>query len=179
VVKRNDCSSIRNFDIGALGTEDPWRRERARVHVTLTKWEPQAFYGWPVREKYQSASVHTITTCINLKILSNQVTSSLPYLTFKMLALRSFARSAPRVARISTRAGRPQPSLFRQAAGFQQSWAPVTPRLAASFHMSAARRQEGAGNGASTNWLQLWLTHLQSMKSLSRSSRARSPWKRT
>lgn len=62
-----------------------------------------------------------------------------------MLALRSFARSAPMAARISTRAVRPQPSLFRQAAPFQQSWVPVTPRLAASFHISAIRRQEGNG----------------------------------
>ncbi|KAF2752257.1 mitochondrial glyco protein [Sporormia fimetaria CBS 119925] len=59
-----------------------------------------------------------------------------------MLALRNFARSAPRVARISTRAVRPQPSLFRQAAASQQPAWTSAPRLAASFHISAVRRQE-------------------------------------
>jgi complement component 1 Q subcomponent-binding protein len=68
-----------------------------------------------------------------------------------MLALRSFARSAPKAARASTRVVRPQ--LFRPAAAFQQSWAPATPRLAASFHMSAVRRQEGTGNEGFLHWL--------------------------
>ena len=63
-----------------------------------------------------------------------------------MFALRNFARSAPRsVARLSTKAARPQPSLFRQAAAFQPSWTQSVPRLTASFHISAARRQEGSG----------------------------------
>ncbi|KAF2869012.1 mitochondrial glyco protein [Massariosphaeria phaeospora] len=63
-----------------------------------------------------------------------------------MLALRNLARSAPRsIARLSTPAARSQPSLFRSATALQSSFTPCVPRLAASFHMSAARRQESNG----------------------------------
>ncbi|KAF2011748.1 mitochondrial glyco protein [Aaosphaeria arxii CBS 175.79] len=59
-----------------------------------------------------------------------------------MLALRNLARSVPRsTARLSTKTIR-QPSLLRQAA-FQPAWAQSAPRLAASFHISAVRRQTG------------------------------------
>ncbi|KAF2641431.1 regulatory protein-like protein suaprga1 [Massarina eburnea CBS 473.64] len=58
-----------------------------------------------------------------------------------MYALRNLARAAPRsAARLST-AIRPQPSLLRSAA-LQPSWSKSVPRLTASFHLSAARRQE-------------------------------------
>ncbi|KAF2660649.1 mitochondrial glyco protein [Lophiostoma macrostomum CBS 122681] len=60
-----------------------------------------------------------------------------------MLALRNLARSAPRsAARLSTKAARPQTSLFRQTAAFQPAWAQSAPRLTASFHLSAIRRQD-------------------------------------
>lgn len=60
-----------------------------------------------------------------------------------MLALRNLARSTPRsAARLSTKAIRPQPSLFRQAAVFHPSWTQAAPKLVSSFHMSALRRQE-------------------------------------
>ncbi|KAJ4300787.1 Mitochondrial acidic protein mam33 [Kalmusia sp. IMI 367209] len=59
-----------------------------------------------------------------------------------MLALRNIARSAPRsAARLSSKALRPQSSLFRPVATLP-SWAPAVPRLTASFHISTARRQE-------------------------------------
>ncbi|KAH8727213.1 mitochondrial glycoprotein [Phaeosphaeriaceae sp. PMI808] len=62
-----------------------------------------------------------------------------------MLALRNLARSAPRsAARLSTKAVRPQSSLFRPTAGWQPSWASSVPRLSASFHLSTARRQESS-----------------------------------
>jgi complement component 1 Q subcomponent-binding protein len=62
-----------------------------------------------------------------------------------MLALRNLARTAPRsAARISTKAVRPQSTLFRQTAAFQPTWAAV-PRLTAAFHVSAARREESSG----------------------------------
>ncbi|KAH5429005.1 hypothetical protein HBI47_113200 [Parastagonospora nodorum] len=61
-----------------------------------------------------------------------------------MLGLRNLARSAPRsAARLSTKAIRPQSSVFRQTAAFQPSWASV-PRLTASFHVSARRQESGA-----------------------------------
>ncbi|KAF2174873.1 mitochondrial glyco protein [Zopfia rhizophila CBS 207.26] len=60
-----------------------------------------------------------------------------------MLALRNIARSAPRsIARLSTKAARPQTSLCRQAAVFQPLWTQTIPRLASSFHTSVSRRQE-------------------------------------
>lgn len=59
-----------------------------------------------------------------------------------MYALRSFSRSAaPRVARASVRAVRPQTSLFRQAV-CQPKWAAAAPRLSAGFHVSAVRTQK-------------------------------------
>ncbi|PVH96664.1 mitochondrial glyco protein [Periconia macrospinosa] len=60
-----------------------------------------------------------------------------------MYALRNLARSTPRsVARFSSKATiRPQPSLFRTAA-LQPSWSQFTPRLTASFHVSAVKKQD-------------------------------------
>ncbi|KAF2738217.1 regulatory protein-like protein suaprga1 [Polyplosphaeria fusca] len=59
-----------------------------------------------------------------------------------MYALRNIARSAPRsAARLSTKAIRPQPSLFRQSA-ISPAWSKTVPRLTSSFHTSVIRRQE-------------------------------------
>ncbi|KAF1973554.1 regulatory protein-like protein suaprga1 [Bimuria novae-zelandiae CBS 107.79] len=59
-----------------------------------------------------------------------------------MLGLRNIARSAPRsAARLSTKAFRPQSSLLRPVAALP-AWTQSAPRLAASFHISAIRRQE-------------------------------------
>ncbi|CAI6338990.1 unnamed protein product [Periconia digitata] len=59
-----------------------------------------------------------------------------------MYALRNIARSAPQsAARFSARAIRPQPSLLRSAA-LKPSVSQFTPRLTASFHISAVRKQE-------------------------------------
>ncbi|KAF2470411.1 regulatory protein-like protein suaprga1 [Lindgomyces ingoldianus] len=64
-----------------------------------------------------------------------------------MFTLRNLARSAPRsVARLSTKAARPQSSLFRQAAAIQPSWTRAVPRLTYAFHTSAVRRQESNVN---------------------------------
>jgi len=60
-----------------------------------------------------------------------------------MLSLRNIARSAPRAARF-TKAIRPQASLFRQTAAFQPAWSQAAPKLTASFHMSAVRREQGS-----------------------------------
>ncbi|KAJ4984916.1 regulatory protein SUAPRGA1 [Stagonosporopsis vannaccii] len=62
-----------------------------------------------------------------------------------MLSLRNIARSAPRATRF-TKAVRPQSSLFRQTAAFQPAWTQAIPRLTASFHASAIRRQESGAN---------------------------------
>ncbi|KAL6707369.1 Mitochondrial acidic protein mam33 [Coniothyrium glycines] len=63
-----------------------------------------------------------------------------------MLALKNLARSAPRsAARLSTKAIRPQTSLLRQSAAFQPAWTAAAPRLTASFHASALRKQESSG----------------------------------
>jgi hypothetical protein len=65
--------------------------------------------------------------------------------TIIMLGLRNLARNAPRsAARLSTKAVRPQSSVFRQTAAFQPTWAAV-PRLTAAFHVSARRQESGAG----------------------------------
>jgi complement component 1 Q subcomponent-binding protein len=61
-----------------------------------------------------------------------------------MLSLRNIARTAPRAARF-TKAVRPQSSLLRQTAAFQPAWSQAAPRLTASFHVSAIRRQDGSG----------------------------------
>ncbi len=61
------------------------------------------------------------------------------------MSLRNLARSVPRsAARFSTKAVRPQSSL-RQASAFRPAWAAPIPRLTASFHMTAARRQDSDG----------------------------------
>lgn len=66
--------------------------------------------------------------------------------THAMLALKTLARSAPRsAARLTTRAARPTPALLRPTTAFQPAWATSIPRLTASFHMSAARRQDSSG----------------------------------
>ena len=70
-----------------------------------------------------------------------------PHTSHKMLSLRNIARTAPRAARF-TKAVRPQSSLFRQTAAFQPAWSQAAPRLTASLHMSAIRRQEGNGTHA-------------------------------
>jgi complement component 1 Q subcomponent-binding protein len=63
-----------------------------------------------------------------------------------MLGLRNLARNAPRsAARLSTKAIRPQSSVFRQTAAFQPAWTASVPRLTASFHVSARRQESGAG----------------------------------
>jgi hypothetical protein len=62
-----------------------------------------------------------------------------------MLGLRNIARSAPRsAARLSSKAIRPQSSLLRPVAALP-AWTQAAPRLAASFHISAVRRQESDG----------------------------------
>ena len=62
-----------------------------------------------------------------------------------MFAIRNLARTAPRsIARLSTRAVRPQPSAFTKVSAFQPAWSQA-PRLAAAFHVSAARREDGGG----------------------------------
>ncbi|KAJ4348164.1 Mitochondrial acidic protein mam33 [Didymosphaeria variabile] len=59
-----------------------------------------------------------------------------------MLGLRNIARSAPRsAARLSSRAIRPQSSLFRPVAALP-AWTQSAPRLTASFHLSSIRRQD-------------------------------------
>jgi complement component 1 Q subcomponent-binding protein len=67
-----------------------------------------------------------------------------------MLSLRNVARTAPRAARF-TKAVRPQSSLFRQTAAFQPAWSQAAPRLTASFHISAIRRQESGGMNCTTD----------------------------
>jgi hypothetical protein len=63
-----------------------------------------------------------------------------------MLGLRNLARSAPRsAARLSTKAVRPQSSVFRNTAAFQPAWTASVPRLTAAFHVSARKQQSGHG----------------------------------
>lgn len=100
--------------------------------------------------------------------------------TSKMLGLRNLARNAPRsAARLSTKAVRPQSSVFRQTAAFQPAWAASVPRLTAAFHVSARRQESGAGKKNHKNRGRALLMKWQSAMSLSQSSRARSPWRRT
>ncbi|KAF2704216.1 mitochondrial glyco protein [Pleomassaria siparia CBS 279.74] len=81
-----------------------------------------------------------------------------------MFAIRNLARSAPRsIARLSTKAVRPQPSLFRQAAAFQPAWTQA-PRLTAAFHVSAARREDGGVNEELVAKLQSEITMEEDMK---------------
>lgn len=66
VERSNDWPIIRNFDIGALGTEE---RERARVHVTLTKWAYLASMVGQCAKMSESPlaprhSVHQLEACI-------------------------------------------------------------------------------------------------------------------
>ncbi|KAH7394169.1 regulatory protein-like protein suaprga1 [Phaeosphaeria sp. MPI-PUGE-AT-0046c] len=62
-----------------------------------------------------------------------------------MLGLRNLARSAPRsAARLSTKAIRPQSSVFRTTTAFQPAWTASVSRLTASFHVSARRQESGA-----------------------------------
>ncbi|KAL5405440.1 hypothetical protein PMIN06_007423 [Paraphaeosphaeria minitans] len=59
-----------------------------------------------------------------------------------MLGLRNLSRAAPRsAARLSSKATCPQSYLFRPVAALAP-WARSAPRLTASFHLSAIRRQE-------------------------------------
>jgi complement component 1 Q subcomponent-binding protein len=80
-----------------------------------------------------------------------------------MLGLRSLARSAPRsAARLSTRAVRPQSSSLRAA--FQPAWTAPIPRLTASFHMSAVRRQDSGVNEELVAKLQSEISMEEDMK---------------
>jgi hypothetical protein len=101
--------------------------------------------------------------------------SSPPHIMF---AIRNLARTAPRsIARLSTKAVRPQPSAFTKVSAFQPAWSRA-PKLTAAFHVSAVRREDGGGRtiqapcGFQANWV-------QSTKSSSQSSRMRSLWRRT
>ncbi|CAG5149830.1 uncharacterized protein ALTATR162_LOCUS2461 [Alternaria atra] len=80
-----------------------------------------------------------------------------------MMSLRNLARSAPRsAARFSTKAIRPQSSL-RQA--FQPAaWAAPIPRLTASFHVSAARRDDSGVNEELVAKLQSEISMEEGMK---------------
>ncbi|KAJ4384632.1 Mitochondrial acidic protein mam33 [Didymella sp. IMI 355093] len=80
-----------------------------------------------------------------------------------MLSLRNIARTAPRAARL-TKAVRPQSSLFRQTAAFQPAWSQAAPRLTASFHISAARRQESDANEELVAKLQSEISMEEDMK---------------
>lgn len=107
------------------------------------------------------------------------ISNDTPHTTLNMLGLRNLARNAPRsAARLSTKAVRPQSSVFRQTAAFQPSWAASAPRLTASFHVSARRQESGAGASSHENGGPA-LTAPQSAMSLSQSCRAKSPWRRT
>ncbi|KAF1839609.1 regulatory protein-like protein suaprga1 [Decorospora gaudefroyi] len=80
-----------------------------------------------------------------------------------MLGLRNLARAAPRsAARLSTKAIRP--ASLRQSAAFQPAWAVPIPRLAASFHMSAVRRQDGGVNEELVAKLQSEISMEEDMK---------------
>ena len=79
-----------------------------------------------------------------------------------MLALRNLARTAPRsAARLSTKAVRPQSSL---RAAFQPAWTAPVPRLTASFHMSAVRRQDNGVNEELVAKLQSEISMEEDMK---------------
>ncbi|KAF1362560.1 mitochondrial glyco protein [Lizonia empirigonia] len=80
-----------------------------------------------------------------------------------MLSLRNIARTAPRAARF-TKAIRPQSSLFRQTAAFQPAWSQAAPRLTASFHISAVRRQESSANEELVAKLQSEISMEEDMK---------------
>jgi complement component 1 Q subcomponent-binding protein len=79
-----------------------------------------------------------------------------------MLGLRNLARTAPRsAARLSTKAVRPQSSL---RAAFQPAWTAPIPRLTASFHMSAVRRQDSGINEELVAKLQSEISMEEDMK---------------
>jgi hypothetical protein len=112
-------------------------------------------------------------------LLTIFISNETPCTTLTMLGLRNLARNAPRAAaRLSTKAVRPQSSVFRQTAAFQPSWAASVPRLTASFHVSARRQESGAGTSPHKTG-ELRLTCYQSAMSWSQSCRARSPRRRT
>lgn len=131
----------------------------SEAHSNCLAWEPIAAEVSRMGAPAKRRSVHARAEKLGLRTIIVALHSPPLYPTYpstyclpvyifssiNMLGLRNIARAAPRsAARLSARAIRPQSSLVRPAAVLP-AWTQSVPRLTASFHLSAIRRQDSDG----------------------------------